>query len=278
MPSRVVILVENTAPLPGLRGEYGFAALIEHGGKKVLFDTGSHDALIHNSMVLGIDLSDLDAVIISHGHFDHTGGLRPLIEKHHIPVIYAHPRLFYPRPFPLGNGTYREIGCAFSRQDIESRDIRLEEVDSFREIWPGVCISGEIPRRTGYEDVGGHFKVNINGQILDDHIPDDMALIIKSEEGLVIVSGCAHAGMVNIINYALTKTGADKITAFIGGTHLITASEERLQKTVADLKKINVDKIILSHCSGFYAAARLYNELGAKVIKGDAGMAFTFEG
>ncbi|WP_054694812.1 MBL fold metallo-hydrolase [Syntrophomonas palmitatica] len=278
MQTRVIILVENTACAPNLRGEYGFAALIEQAGKKILFDTGSGDALIHNSRTKGIDLSDLDALVISHGHFDHTGGLRSLIDQYNVPVIYAHSRLFNPRPFPLANGTYKEIGCAFSKRDIEAKNIPLVEADNFQEIWPGIFLSGEIPRLTEYEDAGGNFKIEINGQLFDDEILDDLALIIKLSKGLVIISGCAHAGMINIINNAMEKTGVSKIIAFIGGTHLFAASESRIEKTAADLKKMDIDKIVLCHCTGFYAAARLYNELGMKIIKGDAGMVLNFGG
>ena len=115
-----------------------------------------------------------------------------------------------------------------------------------------------------------------DGQMQDDPLVDDSALIIDHPDGLIIVSGCAHSGVVNIIEHARNKTGESRILAFIGGTHLITASQERVDNTISALDSFSISKIIVSHCTGFYAAARLYNSLGERVIKGETGMRFEF--
>lgn len=276
MPITVTILVENTTPAPNLVGEYGFSCLVTVDGRSLLFDTGSDRALFHNSKALGIKLEDVQDVVISHGHFDHTGALLPLLEQCGTKRIYAHSRLLLPRLFPLHNGTFRTIGSPYTFEQLERAGAELIFNDNLTEIMPGVYISGEIPKYNNFEDVGGDFRVEVDGQIIKDELQDDMALIIDLPRGLIIISGCAHAGLLNIIEHATRITGKTKILAYIGGTHLMNATESRLDQTVAALKTYDIEKLIVAHCTGFYAAARLYNELGKMVVKGETGMSFIF--
>ncbi|MBO8158333.1 MBL fold metallo-hydrolase [Thermosyntropha sp.] len=276
MNTKITILVENTTPVPGLTGEYGFAALIERNEKKYLFDTGSKDALFNNARFLGIDLNEVSELIISHGHFDHTGAVLPLVRDYQIKKIYAHSGIFVSRPVFLGDGNFREIGCAFKKEEVLNLGVELIWTDEFTEISPGIFVTGEIPRNNRFEDVGGPFKVKIENNIANDVLPDDMALVIDDKDGLVIISGCAHAGMINTIDYVVQKTGRSIIKAYIGGTHLITASKERIDRTIESLNNYHIEKIIVCHCTGFYAASLLYNALGDRIIKGETGMSFTF--
>lgn len=276
MKTAVTILVENSTPSPALIGEYGFSALIEVDDYKMLFDTGSAQALYHNAAQLGIDLNKVDAIVISHGHFDHTGGLLSYLKQYGPRPVYAHSGIFVSRPLPLGGNNYKEIGCGFSQDELLNARVNLHLQDEFTPIIPRVYFSGTIPRNSNFEDTGGKFKMMFDGQMQDDPLVDDSALIIDHPDGLIIVSGCAHSGVVNIIEHARNKTGESRILAFIGGTHLITASQERVDNTISALDSFSISKIIVSHCTGFYAAARLYNSLGERVIKGETGMRFEF--
>ena len=276
MQLTVTILVENTAPTPGLMGEYGFACLLNIDGQNLLFDTGSEQALFHNCQVLGINLAEIQDVVISHGHFDHTGALLPLLRQYGPKRVWAHSRLFLPRMLPKAKGGYMTIGTPFTREELESAGATFVFHDQWKEIWPGVYLSGEIPRGNQFEDVGGDFKVEVNGQLEDDHLEDDMALVVDLPEGLVIISGCAHSGFLNIIEQARQITGKSKVLAYIGGTHLMNASESRIQQTIVALRALDLDQLVVAHCTGFQAAARLYNELGNKVVKGETGMKFRF--
>ncbi len=276
MEVNITILVENTTPAAPLVGEYGFSALLTVDDRKILFDTGSSDAIFKNSNYLGAGLDKVDAIVISHGHFDHTGAVVPFLEKYGKKQFYAHSNIFAKRFAPAGNNQYRDISCVFSKEEMVDAGAEINFTDNFYEIFPGVYATGEIPRMTDYEDVGGKFVVEVNGSLQEDKIPDDMALVINHPDGLIIISGCAHSGIINTIKYAVEKTGRSEILAFVGGTHLIRASEERLQKTIAALELYNVQKCIVSHCTGFYAAAKLYNALGNRVIKGETGMSFMF--
>jgi 7,8-dihydropterin-6-yl-methyl-4-(beta-D-ribofuranosyl)aminobenzene 5'-phosphate synthase len=272
----ITILVENTTPSPALIGEYGFSALIEVDDYRILFDTGSAQALYYNATQLGIDLTRVDALVISHGHFDHTGGLLSYLKQYGPRPIYAHSGMFASRPLPLGGNNYKDIGCGFSQDELLKAGAELHLRDEFSSIIPGVYISGTVPRNNNFEDTGGKFKEVVNGKMQDDPLADDSALIIEHPEGLIIVSGCAHAGIINIIEHACHQTGKSKVLAFIGGTHLISASPQRIEQTISALDSFSISKIIVSHCTGFYAAARLYNALGECVIKGETGMRFEF--
>lgn len=278
MKASILILVENTSPAPGIVGEYGFSALLEIDGRCLLFDTGSFGALFENARQLQVDLNAVEAVVISHGHFDHTGALQKYLQIYGPKKVYAHSGAFARRPRKTQHG-YEEIGCPCSEEDLIKSGAHIEYIDSLTEIFPNVFLSGSIPRHTDYEDVGGFgsFKIKIDGQIKDDLIQDDMALYIRHPKGTIIVSGCAHSGVINTINYAREKLVEPRVLAYIGGTHLMNAAPARLQKTAEALKDIKIEKLIVAHCTGFDAAAYLRQELGENLVKGEAGMGFIFE-
>ena len=276
MQVQVKILVENTTPAPGLIGEYGFAAYIAAGDKSILFDTGSAGALINNSRILGVELDKLDALVISHGHFDHTGAVMPVVEMNPALNVYAHSGIFKPHYVDHGVGNPIPIGTSFSLKDLQKKGAVFHEVNSFTEIMPSIYVTGGIPRTNNFEDAGFGFKTEINGEIVADNISDDSALVIRLPEGLVIISGCAHAGLINTINYCLQQTGCDKVLAYIGGTHLAMASEERIQKTIEALQALSIDIIATAHCTGFIPAAKMQQALGSKLIKAETGMVFNY--
>lgn len=276
MQVNISILVENTTPTPALTGEYGFSALVSIDGRKILFDTGSADALFRNAAQMGIDLNKIEDLFISHGHFDHTTAMLALCKNCGSKRIYAHPQIFASK-YNLGSrGSLRDIGIPFSQQELTEAGAEFVFIDKFCEISPRVFISGEIPRKNDFEDTGGNFRMQAGNEIVVDELLDDMALIIDHPDGLIIISGCAHSGIINTMEYACQMTSRSKILAFIGGTHLINASEDRLSKTIAAIKAMDIEKLAVGHCTGFYAAARLYNELGPKLVKADTGMSFRF--
>lgn len=275
MNAEVLILVENTVPIPGFIGEYGFSALVTVDDKKFLFDTGSGEALIINASRRNIDLAQVNELVISHGHFDHTGAVLAFLDTAAKKRIYGHSKMFIPRYLVMGD--YKQgIGIPFKVQELESRNAEIIYTDEFTEIYPNVFLTGEVPRTTDYEDVGGSFWVESENTMVPDLIADDMAMVITHPEGLIIISGCAHAGIINTIEYAIQKTGESKILAFIGGTHLMTASEERMTRTIAALQEYDIQKIVACHCTGFNAMVTLRNKLGERVVKGETAMSFKF--
>ena len=273
MQVNITILVENTTPDMRLIGEYGFAALVQVDDCSFLFDTGSRDALIHNARALSIDLGAVSRVVISHGHSDHTGGILFAAAGRGV-YLYLHPHVFYPRGVVLPGGQRKDISMPIGREEIMTRGGKIVETPGVHELMPGVLVTGEVPRLTSYEDTGGNFVYQTDSEWETDNLIDDQALIINHPDGLIIVSGCAHAGLINTLQYACRVTGNRKIQAFIGGTHLLTASQERMAQTIQALKQYDIERLVVSHCTGFYAAAMLYNKLGDTVRKGEAGYRF----
>lgn len=274
----VTILVENTTPDSRLVGEYGFAAMVQVEDYRFLFDTGSKDALFVNAKRMGVDLDFLDDIVISHGHFDHTGGLEALLKMRGGRRVIIHPDAWLPK-FVAGLPGFDEprfIGMRVTREEVARLASTIVENSSAYELRPGVLVSGAIPRTNSYEDTGGQFlrRRNEADDYETDLLVDDQAVIIDHPEGLVVVSGCAHSGLINTLEYAQKLTGCSRIQAFIGGTHLMSAGEERLEKTLRALESYDIQRLVVAHCTGFYAAARLYGHFGNKVKKGETGFHF----
>ncbi|NLB53749.1 MAG: MBL fold metallo-hydrolase [Syntrophomonadaceae bacterium] len=276
MKLQIQILVENTTPVPGLIGEYGFSTLVSADDKKILFDTGSADAVLKNSKALGINLSALDALVISHGHFDHTGAVLKVAEMNPGLNVYGHPAMFEPHYVERAPGSLYPVGAGFSESELRLKGANFKAIGSFTEIMPNIFFCGEIPRSNDFEDAGAGFRTEVDGQFREDHIADDSALAIRLADGLVIISGCAHAGMINTLSYCMEQTNCHKILAFIGGTHLAMASETRIKKTIEALKAMDIKTIAVAHCTGFNPAAMMRQSLGSKLVKAETGMMFKY--
>ncbi|MFA6713900.1 MAG: MBL fold metallo-hydrolase [Victivallales bacterium] len=251
---KITVLVENTARGRGVLGEHGFSLLAEYDGRKFLFDTGQGYALKHNAAKLKLGLEDIDAIILSHGHYDHTGGLETLENADRVP-IFTHPEALLPKYSRHPDDSVHAIGMSpanAARQNYEfNRDCR--------EIYNGFFLTGEIPRLTGFEDTGGSFFSD-KECLKTDELIDDQSVFVETPKGLVVLLGCAHSGVINTLRQIEKLTGSKSIYAVIGGMHLGAASDERLRETVNELKKFSVKKLYPAHCTGFYAAARLNRE------------------
>lgn len=270
-------MVENTTPSPGLIGEYGFSALIETQGHRYLFDTGSAGAVLENARILNDSLDRLEAMIISHGHFDHTGGVLQIVERNPGIKIYGHPGIFVQRYVGSGKSKTREIGAGFSAESLELAGAEFCPAMGFQQIGPGVSLTGYIPRTNSFEDAGGDFWKESPEGLIKDMIDDEIALVLEHPDGLVVVSGCSHAGLVNTLDYAMKMTGCKQIQTFIGGTHLMHAGPERMSKTIDALNEIDFKRLAVGHCTGFNAAASLKQVFGARVVKMETGMVLRFQ-
>lgn len=274
MDLNVTILIENSTPTPVLAGEYGLGMLVHVDGQGILFDAGMADGLVRNMKVMGVTPASVNLIALSHGHFDHAGGLPSVLEYLGPRDIYLHRTA--PRPKYVVYGEQKTFIGMPPIDLLEQKGGRLIFNDGPLELLPGVILTGSVPRTNDYEDTGGSFGVECDGKMETDEFADDQALLVVHPDGLVIISGCAHAGMINTIEYAKTITGVDRIKAWIGGTHLMTASPERMRATIERLKLYDIDTIAVTHCTGFLAAAELYAELGSRVSKGESGMRYSF--
>ncbi len=249
----ITTLVENKSPNARLLAEHGLSFWLEYGGKRILFDTGQSDILIQNSKALGINLADADAIVISHGHYDHTGGLAAVLDIAAKAKIYLHPAAIEPKFSRKASGV-RSIGMPDSaKKAIQRREVVWTEAPA--QIFPGVIVTGQVPRINNFEDVGGAFFLDENCR-KPDKLLDDQTLFMETVKGLVIVFGCAHSGVVNILHYIADLTKTKQFYAVMGGMHLLNASEERIKRTIEVTKQYNVQKIGLAHCTGNKAVER----------------------
>lgn len=261
MSYRITILCENSVgPLSGALGEHGFSALIEPSvGDPLLFDTGQGLTLLHNARRMNKDLSKVSQVVISHGHYDHAGGLKKLLEEYGEKRVYCHTSVFRPRFRVKDTGECYPIGIPSSQEELEAAGASFDFSKEFRAIAPGIYLTGEVPRVTGFETGDQGLYCDCTGQDLDN-TPDDQSLVLETDKGLVLVLGCCHAGLVNTVEHVAYMTGRRDIHAVVGGTHLGFCSQEQLGKTVDALRTLGIKKLAASHCTGFAASARLSRE------------------
>ncbi|MBN2381270.1 MBL fold metallo-hydrolase [bacterium] len=271
---KATILMDNNA-YSGLLAEHGFSALIEVAGRRILFDTGQGPAFVRNADILGLDLSTVETLVLSHGHYDHTGGLPQLIERAPAVHIYAHPGITTDR-YSVQAGTAREIGMPeAARTVLQNHQDRTHWVDLPLIVANGIGLICPILRFTDYEDTGGPFFLDAEG-MRPDPIMDDLAIWLSTDRGLVVVVGCCHAGLINTLRCALKSSGAARLHAVLGGFHLVQASERRLEATMAALEELGPDLIVPCHCTGATAVERLERTFGARVRSGYAGAVYTF--
>lgn len=274
MEVRITTLSENTANF-GFLAEWGISILIEVDGMKILVDTGLSFSAVHNAKLLGVDLSTIDRIVLSHGHADHTGGLRDVLKiKGEVEVI-AHPDIWAARYVQRDQKEVQSCGMPFSREELESWGARFNLSREPIYITDNVLTTGEIPMLSSYEKIEDNLFVKENDTLRQDPLADDLVLVIDTDFGLVVILGCAHRGIVNTLRQAQQLTGKELVYAAIGGTHLYRASKERIEKTIVDLKKIGVQRLGVSHCTGFHAAAQIAQEFEGVFFLNNAGTCFT---
>jgi 7,8-dihydropterin-6-yl-methyl-4-(beta-D-ribofuranosyl)aminobenzene 5'-phosphate synthase len=255
----ITVLSENSVRAAGLLAEHGLAYWIDTGSHRVLFDTGQGMVLGHNAERLGIDLGAADAVVLSHGHYDHVSGLPLALKAAPRASLWFHPAATARKFIRSADGKARRISTDFVEAEDFGSSRTVCRVTGPQEVVPGVWVTGEIPRVTDYEDVGGPFFLD-EGLTEPDPIVDDMALYLPSEAGLTVVFGCAHAGAVNTLTHILARTGPIPVRRLMGGLHLASASPERMDRTVGALRALTPHRTGFCHCTGARAIHRLWDE------------------
>ena len=270
----VTVLSDNRTAY-GLEAEHGFSLWIETAGHKILFDTGRGEAMLKNAEALGIDLGLADCVVLSHGHYDHTGNVSNVLARAGHARLYLHPDAMQARysihdaPKPIGMP--EEVKMAVRALP----DSRRCWVSTPWALEVGVLLTGPVQRVTEYEDTGGPFFLDAEGKHAD-MIPDELSFWVQTREGLVVCLGCCHAGVINTLRYCTGLAGESRVVAVIGGMHLLHATEARLERTAEALKEYAIPCVIPCHCTGDAACAYLAERLGSPVQPGYAGMKVSF--
>ncbi len=268
---RLTLLVENHSVRAELGAEHGLAVLVERDGKAVLLDVGASDLFVKNARVLGADISGVRTIALSHGHYDHSGGLAAALEMVHPQArVCLHPAALEPKYAVRPGQPAREIGMP----ELPERH-RLDASTGPQQLLPGMLWLGQVPRTTGYEDTGGPFFLDPTGNI-PDPLMDDTALLISTPSGPVLISGCSHAGIVNIVRHAAGHAGAKRFAAVLGGMHLGNASAQRVAQTITDLSEFEIEMLGPMHCTGETATRAFQDAYGERCREPHAGSVLEF--
>lgn len=267
----LVIVADNHAS-GGLIEEHGLSVWIETNGHRILFDAGRGQALENNSRQLGIDLRHIDSFVLSHGHYDHTGAIDFVLQENPEVQVFANPAVLSERYSIYPAKEAREISMPEEQRFLIKNlpDSQLNWVNAPRQIVPGVWLTGPIPRFHPLEDTGGPFFQDLEGR-RPDPITDDMAIWIETPRGLLVVCGCCHSGLINTLNHIRKHSRNQRIRGIVGGLHLKSASEERLQATVEALNVFKPDFMVPCHCTGDNAIAYFKQNLLTTIHPGFAG-------
>ncbi len=270
---KITVLVDNKS-CRGFANEHGFSMLIEADNKKIIFDTGQNEVLQQNSKNMGVDLSKVDTLVLSHGHYDHTGGIPTILNNATAAHVYINPEALLPR-YSIRNEVPKIIQMPLKSREkiINLPDAQIHWVLEPTKISENIGLTGPIPRKNTFEDTGGPFFLDPQGNN-PDPITDDQALWIKTPKGLVVCVGCSHSGIINTLNYVTQITGETKINTLIGGFHLVNANQKRIDQTVAKLEAFNIEHLIPCHCTGEEALEQITNKLEG-ITPGHAGLIHT---
>jgi len=272
----VTVLVDNEAG-EGLRAEHGLSLLVEAGGRTVLFDTGQGAALRHNAPRLGACLGSIDALVLSHGHYDHTGGVAEVLSAAPRARLIMHPNAALERYSVPPGKEPRAVGMPAAVRETILRLPAGAVVEALAPVGlgPGIGVTGPIPRETAWEDIGGPFFMDPHRR-RPDALEDDQALWIATPGGAIVCVGCSHAGLINTLRYVRRVSGIETIRAVIGGFHLCNAKKRRMEETRKALQAAAPGVLLPCHCTGGEAVRALRDEECLRVAPCRAGARFHF--
>jgi 7,8-dihydropterin-6-yl-methyl-4-(beta-D-ribofuranosyl)aminobenzene 5'-phosphate synthase len=260
----VVILSTMLADNKGI-GEWGFAALVEVGGHRVLFDTGARpETVLRNARELGVDLSGVTDVILSHHHGDHTGGMLTLRRElaktnpRSLSRAYVGPGIFLSRPRDDGSESNETIAL---KSSYEATGGAFVVVEKPTEVFPGAWLTGPVPRTHPERNWSGKTRIKTGDGLVEDTLPEDLSLVLDTERGLVVISGCGHAGIINTLEHARRTVRQAPVYAAIGGFHLFPADDSVLDWTAGKLRLMRVQHLLGAHCTGIEAVYALRQRL-----------------
>lgn len=274
---RFRFLMENKTDGPGCVAEHGLSIYIEAQGRKLLFDTGASSLFADNAKNLKVDLEAVEALVISHGHYDHTGGVPEFCRINKIAPVYIHKDAFY-ETYGMKNGEMKTVtsGIRWTDKERSSIDPRIVRTDGPMQLSEDIIISGTIPLIDGYGQTETFYRKLPDGSFEPDPMTHEQILVIREPEGLYVFSGCSHRGIVPAIRYARELFGGERIAVLTAGMHLYSASEDVRKKVVGQVLAEDMDLVMPVHCTGIDAICDLKQALGGKCIVATAGSSYGY--
>lgn len=268
---KITVLNENHVTRRGLLAEHGLSLLLEEEGERWLFDTGQSDVYIKNAQILGERLSDLDGIILSHGHYDHCGGLQYLNEK--MPRVYVREKAFCRKFSVKERNQLCDIGIPWKKEQFQEKLTFTETVQQIRENW---FLLGGVPQYPQLEEKPHGFLYEDGDETRQDCMEDEQFLAVKTKKGIILIIGCAHMGILNCISYAKEIFPGEKIRGIFAGMHLKDAEDKRISFTIEKLMQENLEFVAAAHCTGQRAISKMAEAFGEKFLFCETGKIFEF--
>lgn len=268
---RITTLIENELNRDkSLNAEHGISLYVEVDGKKILFDTGQSGNFVKNAEKLNIDLNDLDYVIISHSHYDHSGGFEKLVQEYDNDFKLFLGEGFFKEKHSLSGDIYRYVGSPFREGFLKEKNIETEYVTSIKYITENAMIITDFERDPEYENVNEAMCLKEGDKFVFDKFRDEVALAIDTDEGIVVLVGCSHPGIVNMVETIIKRTGRD-IYGVIGGTHLMKEDDKKINKVIDYLKEKEIKQIGACHCTGKQGETMLSQQMEDEFFSNNTG-------
>ena len=268
---KITVLTDNRASGREILAEHGLSVWIEHDDWRILFDTGQSDVYLRNAAVKGIDVSSADCIVLSHGHYDHGGGLPDFPTEPDFPPVYAGEGAFEVRLAENPDGSFREIGFPWSLDAIPSLRQAVRICKGSMQITDHIWLCSGVPYVNGFEGKPEGFFLGPEETRQPDPMGDELALVIEREEGLTVFLGCSHPGLINFLEHVQNLFHGRRINTVLAGMHLSDQGDERIAHTIRCLVNLGVCRVIPMHCTGLAAICALKKAFGSRCLPLCAG-------